>query len=196
MPDHKRFIVVYFEGFLYLDHNVPFGLGSASGIQGEIADATVDIWYSLDVHPVVKWVDDFTIFRFPRLNGPFSDGPFNYAYDLKSVKHMISPLGVPWHPTKGQDFAYNFSYIGFEWDLTTKSVQLSTEKRIKHIAKVSVFLSQSLWRASSFRLVSARGLLFRSTSTSSMPHKSSIRILCYLLESPIRSRLSRFSAVS
>ena len=71
MPDHKRFIVVYFEGFLYLDHNVPSGLGSASGIQGEIADATVDIWHSLDVRPVVKWVDDFTIFRFPHPNGPF-----------------------------------------------------------------------------------------------------------------------------
>lgn len=143
MPDHKRFIVVYFEGFLYLDHNVPFGLGSASGIQGEIADATVDIWYSLDVHPVVKWVDDFTIFRFPRPEGPFSEGSFDYAYDLNSVKHMISPLGVPWHPTKGQDFASSFSYIGFEWNLTTKSVQLSSEKRAKHIAKVSAFILQS-----------------------------------------------------
>ncbi|KIM64881.1 hypothetical protein SCLCIDRAFT_59433, partial [Scleroderma citrinum Foug A] len=64
-PDHKRFLVVMFEDLLYLDHTLPLGLTSASGLQGEVSDAIVDIWNALNVGPMLKWVDDFVIFRSP-----------------------------------------------------------------------------------------------------------------------------------
>ena len=64
-PDHKRYLIVHFDNLFYIDHDIPFGLASASGLQGEVADATIDIWKHLDISPAVKWVDDFSVFRFP-----------------------------------------------------------------------------------------------------------------------------------
>lgn len=144
-PDHKRYTVIHFEGFFYIDHNVPFGVASAHGLQGEIADATVDIWRGLGVKPVVKWVDDFNPFRFPTLDGAYegiSDGvKYRYDYDLTRIKHIISPLGIPWHGTKGQEFGDTFAYIGFEWNLPRKCVYLSEKKRVKHLTKVIEFMA-------------------------------------------------------
>lgn len=145
-PDHKRYLVVFFEGFYYLDHNVPFGLASASGLQGEVADATIDILKHLWIDPAVKWVDDFTIFRFPVPSGTFfgiSDGhPYSYAYDLSSVKQSIASLCIPWHKDKGQEFGDVFSYVGFEWDLPRKTVSVGDRKRLKNLAKLTSFLEE------------------------------------------------------
>jgi len=64
LPAHKPYLIVYHDGKLYIDHNIPFGLASAAGLQGEVADATVAIWRELNVKPSKKWVDDVSIFRF------------------------------------------------------------------------------------------------------------------------------------
>jgi hypothetical protein len=145
-PDHKRFLVVIFEGLFYMDHNIPFGLGSAAGLQGEVADCIIDLWNALKVDPAVKWVDDFDIFRFPSPNGKFYgtvDGViYRYDYDLDSMKEMIAPLGVPWHKTKGSDFSDIFVYVGFTWDLTQKTVSLPEKKRIKYLNKLTIFLQK------------------------------------------------------
>lgn len=52
-----------------MDHNVLFGLAMSSGMQGEVADATIDIWEKVGIGPAVKWVDDFVLFRFPVSSG-------------------------------------------------------------------------------------------------------------------------------
>jgi hypothetical protein len=52
-PDHKQYPIVHFDGLFYMNHNVPFGLASASGLQGEVADATIDIWEHHKVSPAV-----------------------------------------------------------------------------------------------------------------------------------------------
>jgi hypothetical protein len=130
-----------------MDHNVPFGLATSSGMQGEVADATIDIWVKLGVGPAVKWVDDFVLFRFPiaseeRSMIVSSQGEFHYAYDLEGAKRMIAPLGIPWHATKGQDFAFNFPYLGFWWSLSDRTVTLTDDKRNRFKAKVDTFLDK------------------------------------------------------
>jgi hypothetical protein len=47
---HKKFLVVGFEGFFWIDHTFPFSLTTAGGVQGNVADATVDILAKLDCH--------------------------------------------------------------------------------------------------------------------------------------------------
>jgi len=92
-PDHKRYLVVYFEDLFYMDHDVPFCLASTSGLQGGVANATIDIWEHYDISPAVKWVDNFSIFCFPKTDGLFhgiSNGvTHTYGYDLTSIKSII-----------------------------------------------------------------------------------------------------------
>lgn len=147
-PEHKCYLVVYHDGKLYIDHNIPFGLASAAGLQGEVADATIHIWRALDVKPSKKWVDDVGLFRFPSAHGPFlgiSNGEvYRYDYDLNHAKSLISLAKVPWHEKKGQPFGDTGSYVGFHWDVPHKEVVLLERKRIKYISRLSFFLTRYL----------------------------------------------------
>lgn len=144
-PDHKKYLIVHFEAGFDIDHNVPFGLASASGLQGEVVNATIDIWEYLEISPAVKWVDDFNVFHFPKPHGTFlgiSDGVnHSYGYDLTSIKSLIAPLGIPWHKNKGQEFSDTFSYLSFLWDLPNKTVSLLDHKQDKYFRKVSSLIS-------------------------------------------------------
>jgi hypothetical protein len=136
-------MVVRLDDEYWIEHNMIFGLATAGGHHGQVADATVDIWKSKGVAPILKWVDDHDIFRFPNGGGPRSDGsfePYTYAYDLCSMKEMISDLGVPWHTSKGQDFAFTAEYIGFFWHIADRSVSLTDEKRLRFKGRVDEFL--------------------------------------------------------
>jgi hypothetical protein len=73
-----------------------------------------------------------------------------YGYDLTSIKSIISPLGIPWHKNKGQEFSDTFSYLGFHWDLPNKTVSLPNLKREKYIRKISSLIS-ACERAQAFK---------------------------------------------
>jgi hypothetical protein len=61
--------------------------------------------------------------------------------------HMIVPklriasLRIPWHPDKGQDFAFSFTYLGFFWNIQNKTVTLHDQKREKFLNRVNNFLA-------------------------------------------------------
>lgn len=145
LPDHKCFLVVMFDDELFLDHVLPFGLSPASGLQGEVADAIIDIWDAILIGPSIKWVDDFNLFRSPSPSGRFlgiCDGEvYRYDYDLDHAKQVISHLGVPWHKEKGQPFRDSVEYLGFLWHTPHKTVSLIESKRIKYLARVNAFLA-------------------------------------------------------
>jgi hypothetical protein len=124
----------------WLDHGHPFGCTSSTGNHGEVGDFTEDCWAELEVGPVRKWVDDFVVFRFP-ISGDGSLGdPYLYLYDRESMLAKIESLGIPWHKSKGQDFDSSFVYLGFHWDLASKTVSLTDEKRLKFKGRVDDFL--------------------------------------------------------
>jgi hypothetical protein len=140
LPAHKAFIVVQHEGCYFIDHTLPFGVSSASGIQGEVADATLDL---LDVQKLgqgCKWVDDFVCVRVPI--GQNLDGSFIFSFDLSSIRQMTDPLGVPWHPSKGSDFGATVIYVGFLWDLGDHTVSLPEPKCLKYQMKLTSFLAR------------------------------------------------------
>lgn len=139
-PPHKAYIVVSFNHSFWLDRNCPFGCSSSGGNHGEVADATLDVWHAMNVGPAVKWVDNFTIFCF--LSSSTPGGTWSYAYSLADIKHMVEPLGIPWHPKKGRDFASTFIYIGFFWDIKNHEVLLTDEKRLKFKTCVNDFLTK------------------------------------------------------
>jgi hypothetical protein len=144
LPDHKRYLVVHFHDHFYIDHNLPFGASSAAGIQGEVANATVDIWNHANIGPTWKWVDDFLVIRIPDPEGPFigtSNGiPFWYRYNIQSAKDYIGPINIPWHKSKGSNFADVQDYVGYTFDFPARTVALPETKCLKYIHRLHSFL--------------------------------------------------------
>jgi hypothetical protein len=143
-PHHKHFLVIEVDRQLFIDHVFPFGLATAGGVQGHVADATVDILHSLDLGPIKKWVDDHTFFRFAISGGLLLPGgslsPYLYSHGLTEIYGLSKPLGVLWHPKKCRDFAFVFIYLGFLWDLIQRSIALPDNKHQKYLRKLSFIL--------------------------------------------------------
>jgi hypothetical protein len=144
LPDHKRFLVVRYRDHFYMDHNLPFGAAPAAGLQGEIADATQDIWDHANIGPSWKWVDDFLLFRTPDSDGPFiglcNNIEYRYRYTLQSAKAYIGPINIPWHPTKWADFDDTCDYVGYHFNFPNRTVSLPESKRIKYVFRLRTFL--------------------------------------------------------
>jgi hypothetical protein len=47
-----------------MDHNTHLGLRPLSGMQGAVADTTMDIWFTMAIGPAKKWVDNFVLFHY------------------------------------------------------------------------------------------------------------------------------------
>jgi len=131
---------------IYVGHVAVEGLTTAGGIQGNSADALLDILSSHDIQHVFKWVDDVVIFRIPiQPFDPSSGATPSFNFDLSKIFHISDTLGVLWHPIekKGQDFAFSVKYVGFLWDLDRRRVSLPDRKRVKLLAKISSFMALS-----------------------------------------------------
>ncbi|KAJ2911307.1 hypothetical protein MD484_g9107, partial [Candolleomyces efflorescens] len=142
-PSHKCWLVVQDpDGMFIIDHVHPFGCTCASGNTGMIGNAAVDIWRAKRVAPVLKYEDDLSVFRIPNPDGCFVDSNgYRYDYDCEEAVKRLSPLGIPWHPDKGDPvFREVYVYIGFEWDISAKTVRLPLEKRLKFLDRVRRFL--------------------------------------------------------
>ena len=116
-PDQQHALCIYWNGTVYVDWAVMFGLASSAGVFGSIADMLVTIYKQAGFFPIIKWVDDFLIIRLP-----------GNAWSNEDFMDLTTQAGVPWSPTKLRQFALNQRYIGFDWDLPSKSVSLPTEK--------------------------------------------------------------------
>ena len=138
LPEHKRLIVFRHRDGFYIDHTLPFGLSTAAGMHGHVADATVALLRANGM-PTIKWVDDKSHRRDPTSRN--SDGTFNYAFDLDDIHQFLAPLRIPWQLDKCEQFSDTTRFVGFEWDYRRKRVTLPESKRQKHLAKVLDFLS-------------------------------------------------------
>lgn len=98
-PPHERFLVVGFDGSFRVNHKFPFGLTTAGGVQGHVANATVDILHAMDMAPIKKWVNDRAMFRFPVARGVLGpDGSissYEYLFDLLRIFEATRPMGIP-----------------------------------------------------------------------------------------------------
>src|SRR5882724_12140111 len=129
---------------IYIDHCAMEGLSSAGNIQGAPADALIAIFNAKSIPHVLKWVNDFVFFRVPIHALPSTCSPqhIQYSYGIPTILSITAHLSVPWHPIemKGQDFQSSVTYVGFVWDLDTRSVSLSDKKHKKYLAKIVNFL--------------------------------------------------------
>ena len=138
IPTHPSvcpFLAVSLSGSIHLDHCLNFGASPCPGVWGCIADAMVDIFHAKGITSVIKWVDDFVFFRYPLPNS--SNGTPQFLYDETQLWNIAKPLGWPWLLKKCFPFATTFAYIGFSWNLITKTVSLPNAKKTKYLLKLT-----------------------------------------------------------
>lgn len=132
-PSQQKNFIIHWNGLFYIDHNAPFGAVSAGGVFGRVADAKSAILESKNIGPSKKWVDDFVFFRFPI---SIDSGIPSFSYSLSDIYDLASQLGWPWKVSKTRPFASEFKYLGFIWNLSTKSVQISADKKARYLIKL------------------------------------------------------------
>lgn len=116
-PDQQHLFCLFWEGLVYLDRAVCFGMSSSAGIFGAVADMLVAIYRASGFPTLLKWVDNFFAIRLPGEHWSEDD-----------VVKVSASLGVPWAHEKMRPFASRQRYIGFDWDLGKKTVSLPFKK--------------------------------------------------------------------
>ena len=102
------------------------------------------LWYGGHFFPdgtLDKHVEDCS---FPCLNlstsSPRSAEDSLYAYNFDDIDRLSVVLGIPWEKSKDLHFACSTTYIGFQWDLVSLTVSLSSEKRQKYALSIKEWL--------------------------------------------------------
>jgi hypothetical protein len=137
IPSQQQSFVVHWDEAFFIDHCAPFGATSAGGVFGRVADAKSAILKSEKLGPSKNWVDDFAFFRFPL---SFTSGSPNFSYSLSDVYDLAKKLGWPWKESKTRPFAPEFKYLGFIWNLSTKTVQIPTPKKLRYLLKIQPWI--------------------------------------------------------
>jgi hypothetical protein len=105
---------------------------------GRVADAKSSILVSKGLGPSKNWVDDFVFFRFPI---SITSGVPLFSYSLSDIYSLAEQLGWPWKKAKTRPFNPQFKYLGFIWDLSTKTVQIPDAKKISYLTKLQPWTS-------------------------------------------------------
>jgi hypothetical protein len=64
-PDQQHHLCVLWEGLVYVDQAIMFGLASSTGVFSAIADMLVALYKAAGFSKILKWVDDFFVIRLP-----------------------------------------------------------------------------------------------------------------------------------
>src|ERR1700683_820298 len=142
LPDHRRYLCCQIKNHYFMDHCFPFGAKNAHNRLGITVDAIIDILKAVKIGPIPKWADNLFPIRFPISSTLLEDHSvsYRYSYDLDTLKNAISPLCVPWHASKWNDFSSSPIYLGLVWNFDNHTISLSEPKRLKYLSKVSDFL--------------------------------------------------------
>ena len=79
-------------------------------------------------------------FRYP---SPNTSNPPSFSYSLADIYDIASPLGWPWKESKTRPFASEFKYLGFIWDLSSKTVQIPETKKVRYLSKLEPWIPGS-----------------------------------------------------
>ena len=79
--------------------------------------------------------------RFPlkdlSLSSPRSVEDSTFCYNFSDIDHISGFLGIPWESLKDIPFADLTTFIGFIWDLTSRTVTLTEAKQQKYLTTIS-----------------------------------------------------------
>jgi hypothetical protein len=104
------------------------------------------LWWGGSVLPdgrVEEYDEDFA---FPVLDlsqsSPRSESDAQYTYNFDDIEHISKPLGIPWKTSKDIQFSSRAPFTGIIWDLDSRRVSLTAQKREKYSASITAWLSR------------------------------------------------------
>src|SRR5882762_2581556 len=129
-PDQQQHLCVLWNDRVYVDRAVMFGLSSSAGVFGSVADMLVAIYQEAGFTALLKWVDDFFVIRLP-----------DQFWTEQEFMDLTGYFGVPWSIKKMRPLAVIQRYIGFDWNLETRTVALPPEKLSKTLLVLDRWLT-------------------------------------------------------
>ena len=64
-----------------------------------------------------------------------------FTYCDADIDHISGQLGIPWEPSKTIPFSSTVPYLGFDWDLSERTVAISEKKKAKYTEAIRAWLS-------------------------------------------------------
>ena len=119
-PADRPLLGMQWEGAVYLDAALPFGLRSAPKIFTAVADAAEWVARSEGVPHIMHYLDDFLVLGRP--------GASECQQSLKTLLEVFQELGVPVAPGKLEGPATCLTFLGIEIDTSLLEVRLPAEK--------------------------------------------------------------------
>ena len=119
-PEDRWLLGMRWQGALFIDTVLPFGLRSAPKIFTAIADAAEWIMKQEGVRSVIHYLDDFLVWGAP--------GSEECANALATVTRVFNCLGLPVAVEKLEGPATCLGFLGFEVDSSLMEVRLPLKK--------------------------------------------------------------------
>lgn len=120
-----------FDDMIYIDLRIAFGGVAGCGSFGGPADGWKNLMKrKFNLVEVFRWVDDNLMIK------DSSD-----IVSMLDIVRASEELGVKTNATKYAEFAYEQKFIGFLWNINSKTVTLPASKLKKRIAELDLFLS-------------------------------------------------------
>jgi hypothetical protein len=129
-PDQQHHLCVFWNGLVYVDRAVMFGLASSAGVFGSIGDMLIAIYKKAGYTQILKWVDDFFVIRLP-----------DQFWTEQEFMDLTGDFGVPWSLKKMRPLSTVQRYIGFDWNLDRRTVMLPPDKLSKTLSVLSHWLT-------------------------------------------------------
>ena len=127
-PDDRHLLGVWWNGCVYIDRMLLFGLRSAPKIFTAVADALQWILNSRGIYPLLHYLDDYILVA-------------NSVDKTTSYRHILirtfDQLGVPIEPSKLEGPSTCLSFLGIEVDTDSITFRLPSDKLDKLKSELS-----------------------------------------------------------
>ena len=169
-PDDRVLMGMKWNGKLFIDTALPFGLRSAPKIFNAVADAVEWILHRQGVKCVLHYLDDFLIIGRP--------GTEECSGGLATLLNIFERLGLPVATHKQEGPAESLTFLGFQLDSLAMEVRLPQDKLVEILGIARQWLGKKGCRRS--ELESLVGKLAHA-STVVRPGKTFMRRMFELL---------------
>ena len=138
LPDDRPFLGLHWNGQVYIDCQLPFGLASAPAIFSAVGEALEWVLRQRGVRAVVHYLDDFLFVGSP--------GTDQCQQALSITLATCEELGVPLAADKTEGPSTSLSFLGIELNSASMSTSLPAAKLARLRSMVREFLGARVVR--------------------------------------------------